>query len=95
MMCHDAHTFKERCTVMASGKPFRKIVREHLIGINNLESSLFGQLEESDAPVEICRIAIMKVIGHLTGKVGTDIEGLVTDKHTADILPPMELFGCL
>ena len=55
---------------------------------------LVGSLHDTDAPVDISRVAIALVVGRGDGKVGTGIESLMADEHAmTEGLPRKVLWG--
>ena len=89
VVCHDAETLYERGAVVTCGKAFVEVVGQHEVRIDNPDAATRSAADDADAPVEVGRIAVAKVIKFLTSQVGTDIERLMADAHTIE-----ECLGC-
>ena len=66
---------------MESGLAFLGVVGNNHMEV--VEGNVFfgGGLHDADAPIDIGRVTIAKVVRRGYGKVGTGVEGLMTDEH--------------
>ena len=53
---------------------FVEIVSQHEVRVDYSETATRGTTDDTDAPVEIGRVAVVKVVRYITGQVGADIE---------------------
>jgi hypothetical protein len=78
---HDAETLKERLAVVKRGLAFLGVVGYNHVEVVKGNVFLASGLHNADAPVDIGRITIAEVVRRGYGKVGTGVEGLMTDEH--------------
>ena len=78
---HDAETLKERLAVVKRGLAFLGVVGYNHVEVVKGNVFLGGGLHDADAPIDIGRITIAEVVRRGDGKVGTGVEGLMTDEH--------------
>ena len=57
-------------------------VGQHGISVDKRQAQAVCFFHDTDAPVDICRVAILQVIGKLACNIQTGIEGLMTDEHS-------------
>ena len=81
MMLHHPITLPERLAVVECCLTLFGIVDHHHVQVLQRHILLGSRLHDTDAPVNIGRIAILQVVGCGNGKVGTGIESLMTDEH--------------
>ena len=88
MATHDLETLYQRLTMMKCGLALLSVVGHDHVEVLQRNIFLGSSLHDTDAPIDIGRIAIALVVGRGDGEVGTSIESLMTDKHAlAEGLP--------
>ena len=66
---------------MEGGLAFLGVVGYNHVEVVKGNVFLGGGLHDADAPIDIGRVTIAKVVRRGYGKVGTGVEGLMTDEH--------------
>ena len=94
VMTHHLETLYQRLTVMERGLALLSVVGDDHVKVMQGDILLGSSLHDTDAPIDIGRVAVALVVGCGDGKVGTGIEGLMADKHTlTEGLPGEVLWG--
>ena len=68
-------------------------VGKNSVGVDQWQSHLFSALHHPDAPVNVCRMAILQVVGFLLGNICAHIEGLVAYQHALAKRAPRQFLG--
>ena len=92
MAGHDAETLKEGLTMVEGGLAFFGIIGDNHVEVVKRDVFLGSGLHDADTPVDIGRVTVAEVVGCGDGKVGTCVEGLMTDEHTVAEGFPGEMF---
>lgn len=95
VLSHNLETFDEGLTVIFCGKTLAEVIGEDEMCIDNAVTTTLGMLDDSNAPIVVSRVAILKVVGEEAGNVCTDIERLVADEHAHEETLSSEMFGRL
>ena len=88
---HDAETLKERLAVVKRGLAFLGVVGYNHVEVVKGNVFLGGGLHDADAPIDIGRITIAKVVRRGDGEVSTGVKGLMTDEHAVTEGFPVEV----
>ena len=81
MAGHDAETLDEGLTVVEGSLTFLGIIGDNHVEVVKRDVFLGGGLHDADTPVDIGRVTVTEVVRCGDGKVGTGVEGLMTDEH--------------
>ena len=92
MAGHDAEALEEGLTVVKGGLAFLGIIGDNHVEVVKRDVFLGGGLHDANTPVDIGRVTVTEVVRCGDGKVGTGVEGLMTDEHTVAEGFPGEMF---
>ena len=90
---HDTEAFEKGFTMVEGGLAFFGIVGNDHVEVVEGNVFLGGGFHDADAPVDVGRVAVTKVVGCGNGKVCTGVEGLMTNEHAVTERFPGKVFG--
>ena len=88
---HDTEAFEKGFTMVEGGLAFFGIIGNDHVEVVEGNVFLGGGFHDADAPVDVGRVAITKVVGCGNGKVGTGVESLMADEHAVTEGFPVEV----
>ena len=90
---HHMEALKERVAMMLRGVPTLLEVSHNGVDIHQRQAQTVSLFHDADAPINICRMAILQVIWEPTGNVKTGIESLMAHQHAFLERAPRQRLG--